>query len=51
MTVTIEIPEKFAQAFAPDGVDMSRAVLEAIALECYRRKMLGESQMRRLLCF
>jgi hypothetical protein len=51
MTVTIEIPEKLAQAFAPDGADMSRAVLEAIALEGYRRKPIGESQMRRLLGF
>jgi hypothetical protein len=51
MTVTIEIPEKLAQAFAPDGADMSRAVLEAMALEAYRRKLLGESQMRRMLGF
>jgi hypothetical protein len=51
MTVTIEIPEKLAQAFAPDGADMSRAVLQAMALEGYRRKLLGESQMRRMLGF
>ena len=51
MTVTIEIPEKLAQAFAPDGADVSRALLEAMALEGYRRKLLGESQMRRLLDF
>ncbi len=51
MTVTIEIPEKLAQAFAADGADMSRAVLQAMALEGYRRKLLGESQMRRMLGF
>jgi hypothetical protein len=51
MTVTVEIPEKLVDAFASNGADMSRAVLEAMALEGYRRKLLGESQMRRLLGF
>ncbi|HEX4227250.1 MAG TPA: UPF0175 family protein [Bryobacteraceae bacterium] len=51
MTVTVEIPDKLAEALAPNGGDVARAVLEAMALEGYRRKLLGESQMRRLLGF
>lgn len=51
MTVTVEIPEKLVEAFASNVADMSRAVLEAMALEGYRRKLLGESQMRPLLGF
>ena len=51
MTVTIEIPDKLAEVLAPNGGDLSRAALEAMALEGYRRKLLGESQMRRLLGF
>ena len=51
MKVTVEIPERIAQAFAPNGADLSRTVLEAMALEGYRRKLLGESPMRRLLGF
>jgi len=51
MTVTVEIPDIVAEAFAPDGGDLSRAVLEAMALEGYRRRLLGESQVRRLLGF
>ncbi len=51
MTVTIEIPDKLAEALAPSGGDLSRTVLEAMALDGYRRKLLGESQLRRLLGF
>jgi hypothetical protein len=51
MTVTIEIPDQLAQALAPGGGDVSRAVLEAMALHGYRRRLLGESQVRRLLGF
>ena len=51
MTVTVEIPEALAEALAPNGGDLSRAVVEAMALEGYRRKLLGESLMRRLLGF
>jgi hypothetical protein len=50
MTVTVEIPDSVAEAFATGG-DVSRAVVEAMALDAYRRKLLGESQMRRILGF
>jgi hypothetical protein len=51
MTVTVEIPDQFAEALAPLGGDVARAVLEAIALDGYRRNLLGESAVRRLLGF
>ncbi|MBV9766865.1 MAG: UPF0175 family protein, partial [Acidobacteriaceae bacterium] len=50
MTVTIEIPDSVAIAFAPRG-DVPRAVLEAMALEGYREQRLTESQIRRMLGF
>ena len=51
MTVTVDIPDKLVEAFAPNGGDLSRAVLEAMVLDGNRRRLLGESQMRRLLGF
>jgi hypothetical protein len=33
------------------GNDMPRRVLESFALECFRTRVLGESQLRRLLGF
>jgi hypothetical protein len=51
MTITVDIPDTLAEALARQGGDLSRTVLEAMALEGYRRKLLGESQMRRLLGF
>jgi predicted HTH domain antitoxin len=51
MTVTIEIPENVAAAFAEGGGDLSRTALEAVAVEGYRRNLLGESQLRRMLGF
>jgi hypothetical protein len=51
ITATVVIPDQFAEALAPLGGDVSRAVLEAIALDGYRRNLLGESAVRRLLGF
>ena len=51
MQITIEIPDAIAGALAGAGRDPARAVLEAIALEGYRRQALGESAVRRLLGF
>lgn len=48
MTVTVEIPDSVAHALAPSG-DVSRAILEATALEGYRQQRLTESQIRRML--
>jgi hypothetical protein len=51
MTVTVEIPDRVAEVLAPQGGDLSRAVLEAVALEGYRRDLLTEAAVRRLLGF
>lgn len=51
MTVTVEIPDQLAEVLMANGGDLSRTVLEAVALEGYRRKLLSESQIRRLLDF
>ena len=51
MTVTIEIPDKVAEAFMPNGGDLSRAVLEAMALEGYRTDRLSEYEVQQLLGF
>lgn len=51
MTVTVDIPDTLVEAFAPNGGDVSRAVLEAMALEGYRSRRIGESAVRRLLGF
>ena len=51
MTVTVEIPDRVAKVLAPQGGDLARAVLEAVALEGYRRDLLTEAALRRLLGF
>jgi hypothetical protein len=51
MNITVEIPDAIAGALAAPGQDPARAVLEAIAIEGYRRQILGESAVRRLLGF
>lgn len=50
MQIAIEIPDNIAGMIAPDRAP-ARAALEAIALEGYRSKRLGESAVRRLLGF
>jgi len=50
MTITIDLPEDVAQQFAAsNGADVSRAVLEAVALEGYRSGTLTHAQVGRLL--
>ncbi len=48
MTVTIELPDDFAQALAAKG-NLSRRVLEALAVEGYRRQTLTQLQVGRML--
>ena len=50
MQIALDIPDNIAAAIAP-GKDLARAALEALALEGYRSKRLGESAVRRLLGF
>jgi hypothetical protein len=51
MTVTVDIPDTLVQAFAPNGGDLSRAVLEAMVLEGYRSERLSEYEVQKLLGF
>ena len=52
MDVAIRLPDDIAQQISQKwGDDLPRHVLESIALECYRARILGESQLRRLLGF
>jgi len=49
MQVTIELPEDVARRFAGDACGLSRAALEALALEGVRSGKLSTAQARRLL--
>ena len=52
MEVAIHLPDDIARHLQEQwGNDMPRHILESLALECYRARMLGESQLRRLLGF
>ena len=49
--ITLELPEDIAGQLGGAENDLSRAALEGLALEGYRRGRLSESQVRRLLNF
>lgn len=51
MTITIEIPDEFADRIAIAGRDLARTVLEAIAVQGYRSEQLTEADIRQLLGF
>ena len=52
MEVTIQVPEDIAHHLqAKWGQDIPRHVLESLALECFRERILGEGHLRRLLGF
>ena len=51
MRITLNIPDDIATALAPEGGDLSRTALEAIALEGYRARVLFESDLCRMLGF
>jgi hypothetical protein len=48
--IAINIPDNIAGVIAPEQ-DPARAALEALALEGYRSRRLGDSAVRRLLGF
>jgi len=50
MTVQLDLPDDVTAALEQRG-DVSRCVLEAIAVEGYRRRELTRSQVRRMLGF
>jgi hypothetical protein len=51
MQVTLNIPDELAAQIVSNGVDISRAALEALAVEGYRTERLSESEIRHLLGF
>jgi predicted HTH domain antitoxin len=51
MQVVLNIPDEMARNLAANGEGLSRAALEALALEGYRTERLSESEVRRLLGF
>ena len=51
MQLTLDLPDELLAALTANGPDLSRAALEAIALEAYRERKLTTAQLRRLLGF
>lgn len=49
MIVSFEIPETMAESLDVAGGDLSRAALEALALDGYRTEKLSEEQVRVML--
>ncbi len=49
IAVTIELPEEIIRQLSPNGEDVSRSVLEAIAVEGYRSERLTGVQVMRML--
>lgn len=47
--VTVSVPADIAAQLAAHGLDVSRSLLEAFALENYRAGKLSAAQVRRLL--
>ena len=51
MDVHLQIPDDVARVIQVKQPDLSRAALEALALEGYRSERLSEGQVRRMLGF
>lgn len=51
MDVQLQIPDDVARIIQSKQPDLSRAALEALALEGYRSERLSEAQVRRMLGF
>jgi Uncharacterised protein family (UPF0175) len=51
MQVTVDIPDEMAQRLTPQGQDLARTTVEAVAIEGCRSGALSAYQTRRLLGF
>ena len=51
MQLALDLPDELSAALAASGPDLSRAALEAIALEAYRERKISTAQLQRLLGF
>jgi len=49
MEVTVQIPDDLARSLSTDGGDLSRRVVESLAVEEYRNGRLTKPQLRRAL--
>lgn len=49
MNVAIEIPDEIGQALAAQAGGVSRAVLEAVAVEAYRSGTIAAAQVQQML--
>lgn len=49
--VTLDIPDELSVALSAPGIDLSRTIFEALALEAYRERKLSTAQLRRLMGF
>ena len=49
MNIAIEIPDDVGQALAAQSGGLSRAVLEAVAVEAYRSGAITPTQVQRML--
>jgi predicted HTH domain antitoxin len=47
--VTLQLPDELSAYLTASGPNLSRAALEAIALEAYRERKVSAGQLRRLL--
>jgi len=51
MTVTVHIPDDLADRLRAQGGDLSRRILEMLALEEYKSGRLTKSELRQMLGF
>ena len=49
MRIVVDILDELAGLLGTDGCSLSRAVLEAVAVEAYRERKLSTAQLQRLL--
>ena len=49
MRIALEIPDDVAAILTGTGEDLSRAALEALGLEAYRRRRISAYQLRKML--
>jgi hypothetical protein len=51
MDVAIRIPDEVGRALMARGADVTRAVLEAVAIEAYRSNIITPAQVQEMLGF
>ena len=49
MNVAIQIPDEVGRALMAGGADVTRAVLEAVAIEAYRSGAITPAQVQEML--